>query len=277
VTYQIGSAIEVLRTMPADRFQCCVTSPPYYGLRDYGHPDQLGLESTPDEYVARMVEVFREVRRVLRPDGTLWINIGDSYGNGETGRKDGGGAGRTLGKAQAPRSSRRLRIETGLPPKNLIGIPWRLALGLQSDGWILRSEIIWSKPTALPENADRPGRSHEHVFMLAKSRRYYYDKDAISEDGVTVKKREARTVWAISPKPFRGAHFAVMPPDLAERCVLAGSRIDDEVLDPFLGSGTVGMVAERNGRRWFGIELQPGYETIIRQRLAIPPPGKDRS
>jgi len=324
VTYQIGNALDVLRTLPADRFQCCVTSPPYYGLRDYGHPDQLGLESTPEEYVARMVEVFREVRRVLRPDGTLWLNIGDGYaGSGRGGYEgvnsglDGSGCHQRdsrsakLVQATRPRAGfhssqvaagvigrRHVPPPPGIKEKDLIGIPWMLAFALRADGWWLRADIIWSKPNPMPESVkDRTTKAHEYVFLLAKSKSYFYDADAIADpstwsdqgrssrdpsptnvpgapphrglrDDAPTGQRNARSVWTISPKPFGGAHFAVMPPELAERCVLAGSRLGDEVIDPFLGSGTVGMVADRNGRRWFGIELQPDYEPIIRQRTS---------
>lgn len=301
MTYQIGNVLDVLPTLAAGRFRCCVTSPPYWGLRDYGHPDQLGLEPTPEAYVARMVAVFREVRRTLTDDGTCWINIGDSYANGEVGRKDNGKreadpVERQMRKAQRPRAERRIAIDAGVPLKNLIGIPWRLAFALQADGWYLRSDIIWAKPNPMPESVtDRPTKAHEYVFLLSKSSSYFYDASAVAEkavrgsagssftegktgangmgrvgeaprkDGGT---RNCRSVWTIASQPFAGAHFATMPPALAERCILAGSAIGDEVIDPFLGSGTTGMVAERNGRRWFGVELQPDYEPIIRQRTA---------
>jgi len=300
VNYQIGNVLDVLPTLAAGRFQCCVTSPPYWGLRDYGHPDQLGLEATPAEYVERMVRVFREVRRVLADDGTLWLNIGDSYAGQPGGfqGKNGQRASRTF-TARIDHDKR----SAGLKTKDLCGIPWRLAFGLQDDGWYLRSDIIWSKPNPMPESVtDRPTKAHEYVFLLSKSASYFYNGDAIAERAVSTRRsgnrerrsrdgaggilgdvrhqkthvpwadvggtRNARSVWPIAAQPFGGAHFATMPPDLAERCVLAGSRIGDEVLDPFLGSGTTGMVAERNGRRWFGIELQPNYEPIIRQRTA---------
>ncbi|MBP9863742.1 MAG: site-specific DNA-methyltransferase, partial [Kofleriaceae bacterium] len=295
MSYQIGNVLDVLPTLAAGRFRCCVTSPPYWGLRDYGHADQIGLEPTPAEYVERMVRVFREVRRTLTDDGTCWINIGDSYANGEVGRKDNGKresdpVERQMRDAQRPRAERRIAIDTGLPSKNLVGIPWRLAFALQADGWYLRSDIIWAKPNPMPESVtDRPTKAHEYVFLLSKSARYFYDAAAVAEQSVTgvtgvtggaysppglaphsnargdvvsieTDTRNARTVWTIASQPFAGAHFATMPPALAERCILAGSQIGDEVIDPFLGSGTTGMVAERNGRRWFGVELQPDYE-----------------
>lgn len=308
MTYAIGNVLDVLPTLAAGRFRCCVTSPPYWGLRDYDHPEQLGLEPTPAEYVESMVAVFREVRRVLADDGTLWLNIGDSYAGQPGGfqGKNGQRASRTF-TARIDHDKR----AAGLKTKDLCGIPWRLAFGLQDDGWYLRSDIIWSKPNPMPESvADRPTKAHEYIFLLTKSPSYFYDGDAIrstlaektlttygshrrSKGGDALGKvksdnfardlptrqprlnadgdpagANARSVWTIASQPFDGAHFATMPPALAERCVLAGSQIGDEVLDPFLGSGTTGMVAERNGRRWFGVELQPDYEPIIRQRTA---------
>ena len=302
MNYQIGNVLDVLPTLAAGRFQCCVTSPPYWGLRDYGHPDQLGLEATPEEYVARMVEVFREVRRTLTDDGTLWLNIGDSYAGARGGAQGVGGqmTDRSVAKSRC-REVGITRVADGCKPKDLFGIPWMLAFALRADGWYLRSDIIWAKPNPMPESVtDRPTKAHEYVFLLSKSPTYFYNAAAIAERATGLSNgnkpsdkyesasagdarhrtaanlskiepretRNARSVWAITAKPFGGAHFATMPPDLAERCVLAGSRIGDEVLDPFLGSGTTGMVAERNGRRWFGVELQPDYEPIIRQRTA---------
>mgnify|MGYP007071565008 CR=1 FL=1 len=302
MTYQIGNVLDVLPTLAAGRFRCCVTSPPYWGLRDYGHADQLGLEPTPAEYVERMVRVFREVRRVLADDGTCWINIGDSYASGEVGRHDAieptsaGPTYRALGAAQGER--KQISMATGLAAKNLVGIPWRLAFALQSDGWYLRSDIIWSKPNPMPESVtDRPTKAHEYVFLLSKSARYFYDAAAVAERSMTgmtgmtggaydapgssphsnargdvvsiaTDTRNARTVWTIASQPYEGAHFATMPPALAERCILAGSAIGDEVLDPFLGSGTTGQVAEALGRQWFGVELQPDYEPLIKARTA---------
>lgn len=299
MTYQIGNVLNVLPTLAARRFRCCVTSPPYWGLRDYGHPDQLGLEPTPELYVERMVAVFREVRRTLTDDGTLWLNVGDSYAGARGGAQGAGGqmADRSVAKSRC-REVGITRVADGCKPKDLVGIPWMLAFALRADGWFLRADIIWAKPNPMPESVtDRPTKAHEYVFLLSKSARYFYDADAIEEratvgnhprtildnatkatppgtpphtglrtaDGET---RNARSVWTIASQPFAGAHFATMPPALAERCILAGSAIGDEVLDPFLGSGTTGMVAERNGRRWFGVELQPDYEPIIRQRTA---------
>jgi len=294
VTYEIGNVLDVLPTIAAGRFRCCVTSPPYWGLRDYGHSDQIGLEATPEMYVERMVAVFREVRRTLTDDGTLWLNVGDSYAmstKGSSGKGD-----KQLSNVGTVIKDRSWSIPRGLKPKDLVGIPWMLAFALRADGWYLRSDIIWAKPNPMPESVtDRPTKAHEYVFLLSKSARYFYDADAIADP--TIKgaagstftggktgtngmgrvsealreerdTRNARSVWTIASQPFDGAHFATMPPTLAERCILAGSKIGDEVIDPFLGSGTTGMVAERNGRRWFGVELNPNYEPIIRQRTA---------
>lgn len=309
----IGDCRRTLKKLPDSTFACCVTSPPYFGLRDYGHLDQIGLESTPDEYVAKLVDVFAEVRRVLRDDGTLWLNLGDSYAN------DGKWGGSTSGKHVAAlhgSSVGRRRRRTGLKPKDLIGVPWRVALALQSAGWWLRSDIVWSKPNPMPDSADdRPTRAHEYVFLFAKSERYFYNADAVREpeapastaryayaadDGRINKagayrdafekhsashglmkraqtglpkvpkdgKRHARTVWTIPTQPYDGAHFATMPIKLAERCILAGSSLGGSVLDPFMGSGTVGQVAEQLGRLWFGCELSADYGKLIAARTA---------
>jgi DNA modification methylase len=257
-----------LADIEAGSVQTCVTSPPYWGLRDYGHDGQLGLESTPDEYVARMVGVFREVRRVLADDGTLWLNLGDSYatGAGKVGDHPGGGVQGASWRG-ATTSPNRLPIE-GFKPKDLVGIPWRVAFALQADGWWLRQDIIWHKPNPMPESIrDRCTKSHEYLFLLAKSERYFYDNEAIAEQALHSDTRNRRSVWTIATKPFKGAHFAVMPEALAEPCVLAGSRADDLVLDPFSGSGTVGVVALRHGRRFVGVELNPEYAEIARDRI----------
>jgi DNA modification methylase len=289
----VGDCRELLKEMAADgvRVQTCVTSPPYFGLRDYGVEGQIGLEPTPVEYVERMVDVFRAVRDVLAADGTVWVNLGDSYtGNG----------------GQSPQSGplfkgRRRQRENiclhlrgkgeGFKPKDLMGIPWRVALALQADGWYLRSDIIWHKPNPMPESVtDRPTKAHEYLFLLSKSEHYYYDADAIREpdsgqdhprnvldlpeptgglmsphrgirraEGRNGKGRNKRSVWTIAPRPFRGAHFAVFPPALVEPCVLAGSRPSDTVLDPFMGSGTTAQVATRFGRNFIGCEINPKY------------------
>ena len=303
VTVIEGDSRAVLATLPEASVQCCVTSPPYFGLRDYGHAGQIGLESTPDAYVAELVALFREVRRVLMDDGTLWLNLGDSYYNYRPGSYDDNrghsfGASREDGKRgmpSDPSTNKRGTVINGLKEKDLIGIPWRVAFALQADGWYLRSDIIWHKPNPMPESVtDRPTKAHEYVFLLTKSARYYYDAAAIAEEGVdpnrqrndrigganghTVRhsvggvmgatvKRNARTVWAITTQPFSGAHFATMPPELAERCIRAGSQRGDAVLDPFGGAGTTGLVADRLGRYATLIELNPAYAELARQRI----------
>jgi DNA modification methylase len=301
-----GDAVALLREMPAGYVRCCVTSPPYWGLRDYGVEGQLGLERTPEEYVARMVDVFREVRRVLADDGTLWLNLGDSYNayNGNAGPSSGLSAG-SAADTERPKLASGYGLSTrSLKPKDLVGIPWRVAFALQADGWWLRSDIIWHKPNPMPESVtDRPTKAHEYVFLLTKSAKYYYDAKAIVEpqspasladhlrrkpssrsngaapdrgtgdsglrmNGVmTSGFRNRRTVWTITPKPFKGAHFAVMPEALVEPCVLAGSAVGDTVLDPFAGSGTVGVVAKRHGRDFVGCELNPEYVTMAGRRI----------
>lgn len=297
----IGDCRQTLAALPERTFACCVTSPPYWGLRDYGHPDQLGLESTPEEYVDRMVEVFALVRRVLRDDGTLWLNLGDTYA---TGGKGGGGSyqrGRRAWQDAAKRTGFRGPPE-GLKSKDIVGIPWRVAFALQADGWYLRSDIIWHKPNPMPESVtDRPTKAHEYVFLLAKSERYYFDADAVREEATSTPRpetsrqasprfassvigngnvggnlgfnrpelgRNCRTVWSIVTQPYDGAHFATMPPRLAERCILAGSPLGGAVLDPFFGSGTTGQVAEGLGRQWFGCEVNPEYGKLAAQRTA---------
>jgi DNA modification methylase len=293
-----GDAASVLATLPEGIAQTCVTSPPYFGLRDYGVEGQIGLEPSPDEYVARLVEVFRQVRRVLKPDGTLWLNLGDSYAGswGARGRGD---------NTNAPRPELELKYGTdapnrygfgpwGVKPKDLMGMPWRVAFALQADGWWLRSAIVWHKPNPMPESVtDRPTSSYEMVFLLAKSERYYYDAEAIAEpaecdrmrgpalhpDTVSTNgngglsrrplsdTRNARNVWSIATQPFSEAHFAVMPPDLARKCVLAGSRENDLVLDPFNGAATTGVAALETFRRYLGVELNPEYIAISERRL----------
>jgi site-specific DNA-methyltransferase (cytosine-N4-specific) len=265
----IGDCRNILPTLAPGSFRTCVTSPPYWGLRDYGHHDQIGLEPTPEAYVETMVAVFRAVRRVLADDGTLWLNLGDSYATS-------GGAG-TQG-ASGQRADRRYTAEgasakgvpPGLKPKDLVGIPWRVAFALQADGWWLRSDIVWHKSNPMPESVtDRPTKAHEFVFLLSKSERYYYDAEAIKEPvSGLVTDRNRRDVWTVPSQPYAGAHFATMPEALVTPCILAGSAPGDAVLDPFLGSGTVGQVAERLGRRWAGCELNPEYEALAKARTA---------
>ncbi len=279
--------------------QCCVTSPPYWGLRDYGVKGQFGLEKTPDEYVARMVQVFREVKRVLRKDGTLWLNLGDSYAQSEVRHRNGSngtlaGGPETAWNAGTAQTGKRL--SHGLKPKELVGIPWRVAFALQADGWWLRSDIIWHKPNPMPESVtDRPTKSHEYLFLMTKSERYVYDAEAISEEAITPLRarekgngesavdtklrghgshcgtyeggRNRRTVWTVATKPYKGAHFACFPPKLIEPCILAGCPEGGTVLDPFAGAGTTGMVALRHGRNFVGVELNPAYLDMARHRI----------
>jgi site-specific DNA-methyltransferase (cytosine-N4-specific) len=344
-----GDAATVLATLPAESVQCCVTSPPYFGLRDYGVEGQLGAESSPAEYVANLVAVFDEVRRVLAKDGVLWLNLGDSYSGswgaqGRTGQM----AGRSIISARQieahpHKETRTGSIKPGAPPaKNLLGIPWRVAFALQDAGWILRNDIIWAKPNGMPSSVtDRVSNKHEHVFLLSKSPRYFFDLDAIrkplaesslarlaqnveaqagsdrqpgktngpmkavggkhgkagdtppgqrpqTNKGATgerhmlhgegganpgdwweVEDEEMPNIWVIATQPFAEAHFATMPPALAERCILAGSREGDTILDPFSGSGTTGYAATRNGRRYVGIDLNPTYHDLaLKTRLA---------
>ncbi len=260
----VGDARKELARFPDNHFQCCVTSPPYWGLRDYDIAGQIGAEVRVDDYITDLVAVFREVRRTLRDDGTLWLNIGDSYTSGGRTWRD------TDDKNPARGMSYRAPTPDGLKPKDLIGVPWRLAMALQADGWYLRADIIWHKPNCQPESVkDRPTRSHEYVFLLSKSEQYHYDHEAIKEPttngGGT---RNRRTVWAINTEAYSGAHFAVFPPELVRLCVLAGSMSASPVLDPFMGSGTTGAVCLDLGRRFVGIELKPDYADLARERLA---------
>lgn len=303
-----GDAGAVLATLPDESVDCIVTSPPYFGLRDYGVDGQIGAEASPAEFVAAMVAVFREARRVLADDGTLWLNLGDSY-SGYHGNK-------RVGDGPAPsdkpgyRENMRISLPGGVPPKNLLGIPWRVAFALQDDGWILRNDIIWSKPNAMPESVtDRLSSRHEHLFMLTKSPRYWFDLDPIREEPATAApvthwterkhdqsflpadKQQANgvkgrvsgvagyakggrnpgDVWSINTRPFPGAHFAVMPPALAERCIQAGCKPGGTVLDPFSGSGTTGYAAAKHDRRYVGIDLNAEYlDLSLRTRLAQP-------
>lgn len=264
--------------LPDGCVQTCVTSPPYWGLRDYGHPNQIGLEAHPDLYVQSLVDVFAEVWRVLADDGTLWLNLGDSYaasgykGSGGIGHGTiGGGKGQSTNKGSFyGRIGARKASDYGLKPKDLVGIPWRTALALQAAGWYLRSDIIWHKPNPMPSSvSDRPTCAHEYLFLLTKSSQYYYDAAAVAEQAVgkTRTTRNRRSVWTITPKPFRGAHFATFPPDLVEPCILAGSRPGDLVLDPFAGSGTVGLVAEQHDRAAVLVERSAEYCQLAVRRL----------
>ncbi|MHB1293793.1 MAG: DNA-methyltransferase [Anaerolineae bacterium] len=258
-----GDALHVLQSMDSGVFRCCVTSPPYWGLRDYGIANQLGAEMVLDDYIRNLVSVFREVRRALTDDGTLWLNLGDSYTSGNRTWRD------TDDKNPARAMQYRPPTPNGLKPKDLIGIPWRVALALQADGWFLRSDIIWYKPNCQPESVkDRPTQCHEYVFLFSKSESYYYDHLAVREPGVTSGTlRNRRTVWAVPTQPFPGAHFATFPPELVDPCIVAGSESGDLVLDPFFGSGTVGLVCQARGRRFVGIEINPAYVKLAKKRL----------
>jgi len=365
IEIRTGHALDLLREMPAGSVQCCLTSPPYWGLRDYGDPgkewpevtfspmpglpsmtvpascEPLGLESDPWAYVGHIVALFREVRRVLRDDGVLFLNLGDSYAGsyGNQGRKEGRGSQRpvngpmlqrfhaeqethaldcdmdedctrgTIGRTQYPQKQTgtgAIPKGSGLKPKDLVGIPWRAAFALQADGWYLRSDVIWAKPNPMPESVtDRPTKAHEYVFLLTKSARYFWDLEAVREpvkatsgvingaptlgahrliEGASrTERREygricganARTVWTIPTQPYPGAHFAVWPPELAARCIKAGSRKGDTVLDPFGGSGTTGLVAREHGRSAILLEQSSTYADMARRRLGQPPEDLD--
>lgn len=283
-TVYTGDALDVLRGLPDGSVNCCVTSPPYYALRDYGMDGQIGRESSPKEYVSRLTEVFAEVRRVLRPDGTLWLNLGDTY------------AGRGEGE---------------IKPKDLIGIPWMAAFALRDDGWYLRNDIIWMKENPMPESVkDRCTRCHEHIFLFSKSKQYFFDYKAISEpvtestkarlkrgiagsnkygapipgqpkvqtinlprghgtisDGDINPLRSKRDVWIVNTVPFKGGHYAAYPPKLVESCILAGCPVGGVVLDPFMGSGTTGMVAKQHDRHYVGIEINPEFAALAEARI----------
>jgi len=254
-----GDALTLLNRMPNEAVQCIVTSPPYWGLRDYAIPGQIGHEPTLPQFLYRLQAVFTEARRVLANDGILWLNIGDGYTSGNRGWR--------APDKKNPARAMRIRPETpqGLKSKDLQGIPWRLAFALQDDGWYLRADIIWNKPNAMPESVkDRPTRAHEYLFMLTKSEKYYYDRQSILEPNG----RNRRSVWNIHTQGFPGAHFATFPPKLIEPCIRASSRPGDYVLDPFFGSGTTGAVAHRLGRKYAGIELHPDYVALAAARLA---------
>lgn len=301
-----GDCIEQMKQLPDESIQTCITSPPYWGLRNYGEDGQIGLESTPQEFIAKIVEVFREVKRLLKKDGTLWLNLGDSYA----------GSGRGTGDNLSNNSSKGVKIGSehgqsghtsgvrapkGFKVKDLIMIPARTAIALQEDGWYLRSDIIWNKPACMPESVtDRPTNSHEHIFLLAKSKKYYYDAESIKEKAVdgsprndpdpesrkrfptemmngmrdrtkTYEMRNKRNIWTVSTVGYSDAHFATYPPELIKPCVLAGSKAGDTILDPFGGSGTTGMVALEFGRNAILIELNAEYIELIKNRCNVTP------
>lgn len=283
------------------KVQTCITSPPYYGLRDYGHSGQIGLEESPEEFIDNLVDVFRHVRNILADDGVIWVNIGDSYYNYRPGK------GQALVKQSVASNdqdlpqtcARRGNKLDGLKEKDLIGIPWMLAFALRADGWYLRQDIIWHKPNPMPESVrDRCTKAHEYIFLLSKSKNYYFDNEAIKYDATSTDntnrnrdetrlnntpgrtkmgglkkndytKANKRSVWTVNTKPYKGAHFAVYPQELIEPCVLAGSREGDIVLDPFMGSGTTAAVAIKNGRKYLGCELNQEYESLQQERITI--------
>ena len=285
-----GDCLEVLKTLPDESVHCCITSPPYYALRDYGVDGQIGREATPKEYISRLTEVFTEVRRVLRSDGTLWLNISDTYaGKGNQGSYvDAKNPKGRNGQAVALN----YKVE-GCKPKDMIGIPWMLAFSLRDSGWYLRNDIIWMKENPMPESVkDRCARCYEHIFLFSKSRKYFFDYKAISnkygeaipgqakqqtinlcrEHGAITDEminplRNKRDVWIINTVPFKGGHYAAYPPKLVETCLLAGCPEGGVVLDPFMGSGTTGMVAKQLDRHYIGIELNPEYKELAEARI----------
>ena len=291
-----GDCKQNLSTFLPNTARMCVTSPPYYGLRDYGGEEkQIGQENTPEEYINNLVEVFREVRELLTDDGTLWVNIGDSYYNYRPGKayvKQTVASNKQDLPDYSPKRSNKLE---GYKEKDLIGIPWMLAFALRADGWYLRQDIIWHKPNPMPESVrDRCTKSHEYIFLLSKNRKYYYDNEAIKEpakdwgtrdrskgkyhnEGTGLQPhsgleksyptKNKRSVWSITNKPYRGSHFAVFPPDLIEPCIKAGSQEGDCILDPFMGSGTTAMVAKSLGRDYIGCELHEDYGNLIEKRI----------
>jgi len=291
---EFGDCRETMRKWASQgvKAQTCVTSPPYYGLRDYGHDEQIGLEETPEEYIKAMVEVFRCVWDVLEDDGTLWLNIGDSYAGNNSRASNNGRAG--FGNAREKVVN---RTGDGLKTKDLIGIPWMLAFALRADGWFLRQDIIWHKPNPMPESVqDRCTKAHEYIFLLTKSQKYYYDHEAIKDpvkddwgtrdrangkyhnEGTGLQPHSGleksyemankRSVWSVPVKPYTGAHFAVFPSELIEPCILAGAPVGGIVLDPFMGSGTTAQVSQDLGRQYIGCELNPAYEKLQKKRTA---------
>lgn len=300
-----GDCRDTMRRLIAGgvKVQCCVTSPPYFALRDYGVAGQIGLEETPLQYIDVLVDVFRLVRELLADDGVLWLNLGDSYASGGgTGKQ--GKRGQRFGRrhTQEPLGNAHHWPEIGIKPKDLMGIPWRVALALQADGWYLRQDVVWHKPNTMPESvSDRCTKAHEYLFLMSKRGRYYWDAEAMKEpvtgnahsrgDGIHPKSaepgsgikantsfssavsglvgfRNRRSVWTVQTQPYGGAHFATFPAALIEPCILAGSRPGDTVFDPFFGSGTVGEVAGKFGRNWIGCELNEDYAEMQKERTA---------
>jgi DNA modification methylase len=294
----VGDNRQALKELPDASVQTVVTSPPYWGLRDYGHDNQIGLEQSPEDFIEQLCIVFDEVWRVLKDDGTIWVNLGDSYAGSGAG---GGGnrKGNEHGQHDAFVEIGRPATPNGLKAKDLVGIPWRFAFAMQARGWYLRSDIIWHKPNPMPESVtDRPTKSHEYIFLMTKSPRYYYDHEAIKEDAIwaeekragkgrlhydgkrqgekgtgqenfvsIVDKKNKRSVWSVNVKGYKEAHFATYPTELIEPCILAGSKENDTVLDPFSGSGTTGEVALKHGRNYIGLELNADYAAISEKRI----------
>jgi len=304
---RVGNCLEKLNELPENSIHCCVTSPPYFALRNYQNDEQIGQEETPEEFVENLVEVFRGVKRVLRDDGTLWLNIGDTYSRGNRGKvvpPAGVAATKNDDIKYGDLETPKLNSHPTIKQKDLIGIPWRVAFALQADGWYLRSEIIWHKPNPMPESVkDRPTRAHEHIFLLTKNEKYYYDAESIKTDANPEAAKRAkrknfahhrktdewaegsgmqphsgfdkeytkankRDVWSVPVKTYRGAHFATYPPDLIEPCVLAGCPVDGTVIDPFSGAATTGVVACQKNRNYIGIELNPEYAKLSEDRLS---------
>jgi DNA modification methylase len=296
---EFGDCRETMRRWKEQgiKAQTCVTSPPYYGLRDYGHEGQIGLEETPEDYIKAMVEVFRCVWDVLEDDGTLWVNIGDSYSGSYKGPA--GNLGATHDERNMTHTNSSSFVPLGCKPKDLIGIPWMLAFALRADGWYLRQDIIWHKPNPMPESVqDRCTKAHEYIFLMSKSQKYYYDADAIKEQSTSKSKgirfgsnkygddddpkfatksgnvskeydkANKRSVWTVTTKPYAGAHFAVFPSDLIEPCILAGAPVGGIVLDPFMGSGTTAQVSQNLGRQYLGCELNIDYKPLQDKRLS---------
>ena len=298
----VGNALHTLKNLPDASVQTVVTSPPYWGLRDYGDDEQLGLETRPLDFIENLCKVFDEIRRVLKDDGTLWVNLGDSYSGSGKGPAENILKDSDAGEARHLEKKHSAIVPDGLKPKDLVGIPWRFAFAMQERGWYLRQDIIWHKPNPMPESVtDRCTKSHEYIFLLTKNAKYFYNNDAIREpiketnsgilNGVRartaagplggenqqnfekrsydeIKGANKRSVWTINTKGYKEAHFAVYPPDLIEPCILAGSKEGDTVLDPFSGSGTTGEVALKHNRNYIGLELNPDYAEISRKRLS---------
>jgi len=291
----LGDSLEVLKTIPDNSVNCCVTSPPYFGLRDYGMEGQAGLEETPELYISKMTELFNEIWRVLKDDGTVWLNIGDSYaGSGKGGQSE---KVISIERKESRGEYKNKGALYGLKPKDLIGIPWMLAFSLRDAGWYLRQDIIWSKPNPMPESVtDRCTKAHEYIFLLSKSAKYYYDNEAIKpicktfDNGIRdrdnsklnntpgrtrmaglvtndYERANKRSVWTVTTKPYKEAHFATFPEELIVDCIKAGCPEGGTVLDPFFGAGTTGLVAKKLGRNYIGIELNPKYVEIAERRI----------